>query len=601
MTMANPYAPEALASTMGPTQSTVPLVLAPGSLAQAMPSAAPMGLPVPPPGAVPPPTVADPSMLAPATPPPPDAGPLFTPVNGAAPPVPNQSTMGPEALPPAPPPPGPQVSVAPEPVSADPNMTSAATGEAVTAAPPMVEQGTQPAKPAPPKTLRPAGRVMGDPMLQELGQVRGEIGQLQKARTDVTTGYETRTGERAEQFTADANDIVRTRNLQNATDAYHVNQLKEFDDTATAQSEKEFADIQKTAKSVGEMKIDPKAAMPKTVTGQIFAAIGAAIGAGASAISGGPNAFNAIMNHAIETQMRADEANIANARGGLQQKVSLYGIMRQQLGDKRAAKAAYRASAWDYAENQIRTLKEKTTNRNEIQRYDDLLTQVEKAKLGDEISFKTGRKQELVTALTQRAAAATARDNEVWNRYIETRKLDIEQQKANAEGHKGKDAAAKEAREALQTFVPGFKGHVANPGITIVANKLANHTDNGLQAIARIKKLFAKGSRLSPKDVGAMKQAVRALTVSEKDRQELGQLTGGDWNLMALSPDDVVRMNRSEQEGAINELELFLRGQRANFRKNFIVRNADGSPNIGDDNPYYIPDIEKTGNTDGSQ
>src|SRR6476620_12455190 len=101
MTMANPYAPQALASTMGPTQSTVPLVLAPGSLAQAMPPPPVPGGGPGVPGVVPPPTVADPSMLATPVPamaplPPEDGG--FSPVNGPppmTPAAPNQSTMAP--------------------------------------------------------------------------------------------------------------------------------------------------------------------------------------------------------------------------------------------------------------------------------------------------------------------------------------------------------------------------------------------------------------------------------------------------------------------------------------------------------------------------
>jgi hypothetical protein len=593
MTMANPYAPEALASTMAPQQSMMPpLVVAPQSLSQGLdlgqqaPMIAQPG-PVGPVGGMPPPTVADPAALASFAPPMTSGGPPM-----AMPPP------SPDAGPPVPAPALPQMSSAPP----DANMSSAATGEPVVAPEPVASTGAPPAeappaaKPPPPKTLRPAGHV--DPRVQEAQRLGGELNALDQARNVSQAAYAERTAKRADDYDADAGDLVRTRSIQNAVDATHAAKSVEFENSATAQTEKELGEINRLSKQVGDMKIDPKAAMPKTIMGNVFAALGAALGAGGAALTGGPNAFTSIMNHAIETQMRADEANISNARQGLSTKIGLYGQLRQQLGDKRAAALAYRKSAWDYADNQINALKEKATTRDQLQRYDGLIASVDKARLEDEMAFKSGRRQEIIAGLHADAAARTAAGKEAWDRHVDAEKLEIERLKA---GREGKNSAAKEEREDRLTYVPGMQGYVSNPGLVDNANKVATSTDNGLQAIARIRALFKSGNRLSKADVGAMKQAVRALTISEKDRNELGQLTGGDWNLMALAPDDVERINRGEQVGALDELENFLRAQKANFRKNYIVKNSNGTPNAESaEGPVYIPDsLTATGNVKG--
>ena len=589
MTMGNPYAPEALSSTMGPQVSRPPLVLAPESLQQGLglgqeaPTLTQPG-PVGPMGP-PPPTVADPAALA--STPPPNASMAPNAAMDAPPPLPMAS--GPVAPPPPPP---------------DANMTSAATGAPVVAPPPAAPPAptevptaaasTTGAK-APkaiPKSLTPAGVV--NPLDTVAGLNRG-IARDVRERNEGQLSYEGRTAERADQFTEDANDIVRTRTMQNSVDAWHTAKAKELDDAATVKADQELAAIQQMSKKVGEMKIDPKAAMPKTLMGNIFAALGAALGAGAAALTGGPNQFTAIMNHAIETQMRADEANISNARGELGNRISLYGLMRQQTGDKRAAALAYRKAAWDYAENQINTLKEKSTNRDQLQKYDAMIQGIEQKRLEEDIAYKTGRKNEIVAAVTRDQAARAAAEQKLWDRKVEIEKLDIERKKAGKEAKSGLYADNEEERKRRATYSPGFKGYVSNPEGVKDANYVANTVDNALQAADRLLTLMKKGNRLSRADVGAMKQAARGLTLGEKERNHLGAVTESDWQFMPIKPDDVENMFRAGDEAALRELMLQIRAQKANYRRNHIVLNANMMPNEDKTGTVYIPDLEEAG------
>lgn len=590
MTMANPYAPQALSSAMGPAQSSMPpLVLAPESLSQA---GVPLGEQAPtltqpgPVGPLPPPTVADPAALT-STPPP----------NASM--APNAAM---DAPPPVPAPAGPPMSMPPPP---DANMTSGATGAPVTAPPPAeppapteappAAAGTEaaPPPPAPPKSLRPAGNV--NSVFGQVGALNTQLGRLTRERDEGILAYEGRTSERADQFTEDANDIVRTRNLQNSTDAVHAAKAKELDDAATVRADKEWNEIQQMSKTVGDMKVDPKAALPKGLGGGILAVLGSMIGAIGQAYGSGPNQFTAMMNHAIETQMRADEANIANAKGALGNRISLYGLMRQNFADKRQAEAAYRKNAWDYAENQINALKDKTTNRNVLQKYDDMLLKVEDERLNQKIGYVTGRKNEIIAAVTRDEAARAAAEQKLWDRKMELQKLGIERQKANAAGQTGQFNANEEERKRRATYSPGFKGYVSNPEGVKDANYVANATDNGLQAAERLLVLMAKGNRLSGKDVGAMKQAARALAIGEKDRNKLGALTESDWGTMPIKPDDVEKMYRDGDIAAVKELKNFLRAQRANYRRNHIVLNQNMEPNIDTTGTVYIPDLEEAG------
>ncbi len=597
MTMGNPYAPQGLASTMGPAQSTMPpLVLAPESLSQA---GVPLGEqaptltqpgPVGPMGApLPPPTVADPAAMT-----------------SAAPPPPPPASMAPNAAMDAPPPvptdAGPPLSMPPPP---DANMTSAATGAPVTAPPPATAPpsptevptaaaSTEPA-PAPkpvPKSMTPAGNVGA---IGQIGTLNRDLGKLQRERSEGALAYEGRTSERADQFLEDADGIVRTRNLQNSTDAFHVAKAKELDDAATAKADTEWNEIQQLSKQVGEMKVDPKAALPKGLGGGILAVLGSMIGAIGQAYGSGPNQFTAMMNHAIDTQMRADEANIANAKGALGNRISLYGLMRQNSADKRQAAAAYRKNAWDYAENQINALKEKTTNRDQLQRYDSMLQGVEKERLAQEIDYKTGRKNELVAAVTRDQAARAAAEQRLWDRKVEIEKLNIERMKAGKEAKSGQYADHEEERKRRATYSPGFKGYVSNPEGVKDANYVATATDNAVQAAERLLHLMAKGNRLSKADTGQMKQAARVLAIGEKDRNKLGALTDSDWGLMPIKPEDVEKMFRDGDVASVNELILFLKGQKANYRRNNITLNRDMTPNEDTTGTIYIPDMEDAG------
>jgi hypothetical protein len=428
----------------------------------------------------------------------------------------------------------------------------------------------------------------------QVGILNRDIGKLNRERSEGALAYEGRTSERADQFLDDADAIVRTRNLQNTTDAVHIAKAKELDDAATVKADTEWNEIQQLSKQVGEMKVDPKAALPKGLGGGILAVLGSMIGAIGQAYGSGPNQFTAMMNHAIDTQMRADEANIANAKGALGNRISLYGLMRQNSADKRQAAAAYRKNAWDYAENQINSLKEKTTNRDVLQKYDAMLQGVEKERLAQEIDYKTGRKNELVAAVTRDQASRAAAEQKLWDRRMELEKLKVEQTKAGKEAKSGKYADSEEERKHRGTWSQGFRGYVAGPELLKDANRVATQTDHGLQAIDRIEKLIGKGAIL-PENRGKLKQAIRALTVSEKDRQELGQLTGGDWNMMAIKPEDADAIFRGEQTGALKELRNFLMSQKANYRRNNIVYNADMSPNEDTTGVVYIPDLEEAG------
>ncbi len=605
MTMANPYGPESLSSTMGPLMTPAsPLVVPPESLysglgagqqAPTLTQPGPMG-----PGmGVPPPTVAEggPMMsMAPQGNLMPAQGNLMP--AGAPPPIPDPEAAGAPIIPPA----LPDASMPP-----GANMTSGETGAPVAAPEPNASQGGPPAPeaaaapeapkpPAVPKSLQPAG--VANPVGARIGTLNKEITGLEKARNALEGGYAERTAKRGDELQATADDIAMSRNIQNQVDAVHASKSAEFETAAAERADKELADINKAATELGAMKIDPKAALPKTLVGQIGGVIGAMFGAVGQAYGGGPNQFTAMMNHAIETQMRADEANIANKRSDLGTKMSLYGQMRANTQDKRGAALAYRKAAWDYADNTINRLKEKASNADQVQKYDSLQSAIEKERLNDALQFRQARKQEILTAINADEARRSGAQQQTFNNWVKTEELKNERVKAGAAGKAGKYAENEEERKNRATWSQSFGGYVAGPEQVKDANKVGTATDNALSAITRLRHLMKKGSNLSRADIGRAQQAAAVLAIGEKDRNALGALTDSDWSLMPITPAEAMDIFNGRSMGRLDELELFLKQQKTTYRRNNIVRNKDGTPNERKGTAYIPNSLEAAGGGD---
>lgn len=469
-------------------------------------------------------------------------------------------------------------------VGPEPNVSTPA-GPAYAPPPPDAAQalsagpaGPPPMAPTPPRPMAPQGPSYGGQMAKlgkEVEAARGDQDKALAQKADAAMAYRTGLEDAQRDMGMQAQATIA------ATQA-HAAQMQAAQVEHAKAVQKDLGDIEQASKAASAMKVDPQRFFKERGTGlQILGAIGAALGAAGAALGGGPNAFLAIVGPAIERDIDAQKTAIDQARQGVVDKRNMLAIRREQFGDMQKAEAATWDTYLSGVAQYMGSVKDRMASTKAKSEADEYIAAINGLRAQKREQY-AGEKMAQLNAAA--AAEAAARDplrmleRAAKARELEDRAMGIDRK-----------AMAEDAKDRGTRYVKPLGGYVADKSLVKDVTKVANSIDVSENAIARIRELAAKGSRLSPEDRGRLAQATRALVISEKDRNELGQLTGGDWGLMPTSPDTINDWIRSGQLGALDELGNFLKSQRQTLRENYVVEDESGKAVPRSASPGRIP------------
>lgn len=130
------------------------------------------------------------------------------------------------------------------------------------------------------------------------------------------------------------------------------NQLKADQDAVA--NEKMEAELKQDAEALAGARVDPGHVFGEGMGKRIAAALMVFAGGLGSRATGGRNLAMETINNMIERDIDAQKANIANQRGALNEKQSLYQQTLARTGNEARARELHRAAAWDAAINQAK-------------------------------------------------------------------------------------------------------------------------------------------------------------------------------------------------------------------------------------------------------
>lgn len=196
----------------------------------------------------------------------------------------------------------------------------------------------------------PAGGRGGGPMVVPGGWKRTVSG-------DVLQGFDALQTQRAQ----GAQDREIEARLVNQAYAQHLEergaQLQAEQEAQAAELERQRQAQQKAqgdydaaAKAAREAHVDPKRFFGDDAGTTILAVIGSALGGLGAALTGGPNQAMAMINAAIDRDIKAQESALLQKKGAAD---NALGRLRDETGNLSAAKMAYKQAALGYAQNQM--------------------------------------------------------------------------------------------------------------------------------------------------------------------------------------------------------------------------------------------------------
>lgn len=342
---------------------------------------------------------------------------------------------------------------------------------------------------------------------------------------------------------------------------------------------KEANDIEARERANAARKVDPNRSLPKGFGGELLGMLGAAIGGAGQALTG-KNTFMDTVNTMIERDIAAQQAEIDNERSGIIGAKNSLATRMNLYGNKEQAIVAQKIN---YIQNVDRYLADV---QGQVESEGARMVIAEKRNaLAESLSdLKINHANNIVHGRQMQAAADAAARRQA-------EKDALEQWNKNED----RDVKRMEAGQKTEgTFVKPLGGYVASSSVADKIYPMVDAMDTAENMVDRILSLAAKGSRMSPEDRGALSQASSQLVVAEKNRNGLGQLTGGDWGLVPVSPDTINDWLRGGQIGRLRELKTFIKSQRDQYHQNYVIRDARGNPVGRSARPGKIPNsLEK--------
>ena len=135
---------------------------------------------------------------------------------------------------------------------------------------------------------------------------------------------------------------------QRAMETAHA-ELAEIQGRAKTYRDEALGQIQQSMDEVRNTEI-----MDRTTTGnKVAAAIAMALGAVGSTIAGGPNAALEIVQRALDRDIEAQRANLANKRASLDDQKSLFAMNMARFGDEETAVLATKASMMEQVQGKL--------------------------------------------------------------------------------------------------------------------------------------------------------------------------------------------------------------------------------------------------------
>jgi hypothetical protein len=156
-----------------------------------------------------------------------------------------------------------------------------------------------------------------------------------------------------------------------------IDQIHEYERQDAAQQGLEK--LNKLGAEIQSAKIDQNHFWSSRTTGQkISAAIGIALGGiGQGLMKSNSNAAMDIITHAIDRDIDAQKANLANKRAGFEAQTGLYGMVQKNFQDERQARLAARSLGLQAAEMQLKSIAAKAQSPEIAAQYQALLGQMQ--------------------------------------------------------------------------------------------------------------------------------------------------------------------------------------------------------------------------------
>jgi|GEM_PF-4339831 len=320
------------------------------------------------------------------------------------------------------------------------------------------------------------------------------------------------------------------------------------------------------------------------VLGSILGVLGAAIGGGLAARTGGPNQALAFMERQIDKNIRQQESAIDRKGKNAEMQRSLLGDMRNVTQSNEAARQAARQKIYGDMIDNLETMKAKNKGPEAQAKADAMIGDIQ-AKMS---AAQTGVQTTLMKEHQARAAAGAAQQ------YAHHRD-DVKDQQTTAEIRiKATEAGAK-ANENGGGSVPVF-GQDGQPmrdasGAVVTTRALSKDDaiklkDSGeayadmKQGLERLKNLRTEFGHETFNTQGAesMKSVAAGLRLRLKDLQKLGALSGSDYDMLDSQIPKDPSSNWTDGS-VINTLNEVGRRVDASYQ-NSLDQRTKGAPNV---------------------
>lgn len=327
-------------------------------------------------------------------------------------------------------------------------------------------------------------------------------------------------------------DQVAARAQDNAdADLARINQDQEWETAKRAELDAAYQQHAAEVDRLAGAKVDPKRmAKEQSLFENIATAIGFLAGGALSVRNGsGRNEFQAYYQGLVDRDIAAQESELANKRAAVGMKGNLLGDLRQQFGDDRAAKAAFRAVRNEQAARQLEAY---------ALQFDSPIMQRDMAVQAAEI--RANRDKELAAATQQkfendfkkRQLAEQVRSNKA-GEQIQRDRFASEEKRYQFENEQKKRSAEKDATALEVRDIDGnLMGYAKDPIDARRVNSLVQKANEYKLLLAETKKAREKAGRRyfnswDNEEEAQLKSNMGKLGVILKDMRQMGAWDNG--------------------------------------------------------------------------
>ncbi len=339
--------------------------------------------------------------------------------------------------------------------------------------------------------------------------------------------------------------------------------------------------VSKTAQMVDDIaaqKIDPNRIFTGNGAQDFTFALGALLTSGIIGADGQSMGAKSVTS-AIERNLRAQQANIDNAKGAVAARNAVYGQMREQFGDKQLADEHYRLAGLAAAENRLKGMIAGYDSQSAIAKGNEMLAEIgrERDARQEAITqqqFHLAQQQAAAWGQAQRAAAdkAHAQAVEAYKLRQKDQEIAIDAQKADAAGTTARSTAQQKAGEL---YVPTGQG----TGYTARSETEAKDHRTGRAAANELLSLIGQAKQLReqsgmlgrgvanatngvivPESAAQLKSIMGQLAAAYKDYKKLGTWDNGSEKLINSITGDATATLGGGADASLDALAMNVSG-----------------------------------------